>query len=337
MLIGSELKKSFVIERNFIGRPTKQITAVDGVSVAVKPGSTVAVVGESGCGKSTLAELILMLQTPDSGSVTLDGKNVTGANSAELRSIRRQLQVVFQDPYSSLDPSQTIGSALEEPLVIHRIGTPKERRERVQTALDRVGLGSITSVFERYPSEFSGGQRQRIAIARALIVEPKYVMLDEAVSALDVSTQAQVMSLLGQLQDESNLGYLFISHDLGVVRHLADEVAVMYLGKVVEAANVLDLYSTPRHPYTAALLASVPQPDPDRQRKRRALAVAGEPPDPADRPSGCAFHPRCPYAREVCAEQQPELRVVGDTQVACHFADELQLAGADPKVSPMSS
>lgn len=325
MLVGTDLRKTFVTERNLFGKPVNQITAVDGVSVTVTPGSTIALVGESGCGKSTMAELMLMLQTPDSGSVTLEGKELVTARGSDLRRIRRELQVVFQDPYSSLDPSQTIGDALMEPLVIHKVGTSTERRDKVHTVLERVGLGNISSVFERYPSEFSGGQRQRIAIARALVLDPQYVLLDEAVSALDVSTQAQVMNLLSELQGERNLGFLFISHDLGVVRHLANEVAVMYLGKIVEYARVETLYRSPKHPYTAALLTSVPKPDPRHQRERRTLSVSGEPPDPASRPTGCAFHPRCPYAQPICLTDIPPLRELGGTQVACHFAEELNL------------
>lgn len=327
MLKGTNLTKTFTIERDILGRSVKQITAVDGVSIQVEPGHTVAVVGESGCGKSTLAELILLLQRPDSGTVELDRQNLTSANASTLRRIRRELQVVFQDPYSSLDPSQTIGSALAEPLVIHRVGNKADRQDRVKAALQRVGLDTISSILERYPSEFSGGQRQRIAIARALIVEPKYVMLDEAVSALDVSTQAQVMALLEQLQDESQLGYLFISHDLAVVRHLADEVVVMYLGKVVEAAGVSSLYADPKHPYTATLLSSVPRPDPKQQRDIPKLSASGEPPDPAQRPGGCAFHPRCPFAQAICSNEEPELRQVGNSLVACHFAENLDLVG----------
>jgi oligopeptide/dipeptide ABC transporter ATP-binding protein len=326
MLIAEDLRKTFVTDRNLVGRTTSTITAVDGVSVSLSPGSTLAVVGESGCGKSTLAELMLLLQQPDSGSVTLDGEQLVGLSPARLRSVRRALQVVFQDPYSSLDPTQTIGSAIEEPLVVNKVGARSERHERVRDAMSLVRLPSTRDALSRYPSEFSGGQRQRIAIARALVVDPRYVVLDEAVSALDVSTQAQILELLRELQVERDLGYLFISHDLAVVRRLASEVAVMYLGRVVEQAPVGDLYAKPLHPYTAGLLRSVPHPDPRRARLRVVDAtIEGEPPDSAARPTGCAFHPRCPHATALCVAEDPQLRAVGDRVVACHHAEDLDL------------
>jgi oligopeptide/dipeptide ABC transporter ATP-binding protein len=327
MLIAEDLTKTFVTGRNLVGQATSSITAVDGVSVALRPGRTLAVVGESGCGKSTLAELMLLLQQPDSGSVTLDGEELVGVAPARLRALRRSLQVVFQDPYSSLDPTQNIGSALEEPLVVNKVGARRERLERVQAALSLVRLPSTADALSRYPSEFSGGQRQRIAIARALVVDPRYVVLDESVSALDVSTQAQILELLRDLQVERDLGYLFISHDLAVVRRLADEVAVMYLGRVVEQAPVAELYRRPRHPYTAGLLRSVPHPDPRRARLHAADAtIDGEPPDPAARPSGCSFHPRCPHATALCVEEDPVLRPLAGGTVACHHAEELDLS-----------
>ena len=330
MLVGEDLRKTFVTKRNVFGRPRSTITAVDGVSVELAPGSTLAVVGESGCGKSTLAELMLLLQQPDSGSVTLDDEELVGASASRLRSVRRALQVVFQDPYSSLDPNQTIGGALEEPLAVNRVGSRSERRDRVRESLSLVRLPSSVETLSRYPSEFSGGQRQRIAIARALVVEPRYVVLDESVSALDVSTQAQILELLAELQSQRNLGYLFISHDLAVVRRLASEVAVMYLGRIVERAAVGDLYHRPRHPYTAGLLRSVPHPDPRRARLRSDDGIAGEPPDPAARPTGCAFHPRCPHATERCVTEEPELRRIGEATVACHHAEKLDLAPSVP-------
>ncbi len=332
MLAASGLRKSFVLQRDPLGRTQKTMTAVDHVDLEVRPGTTLALVGESGCGKSTTAELVLQLQEPDEGSVTLDGVELTGMGTRKLRAFRRRVQPVFQDPYSSLDPSQTIGAGLAESLRIHKLGTRSERTARARDVLDRVGLAPSGRVLDRYPGEFSGGQRQRIAIARALIVEPDYVVLDEAVSALDVSTQALVLALLDDLQRDRGLGYLFISHDLGVVRHIADDIAVMYLGRVVERGPAATVYEHPLHPYTSALLDAVPEPDPELQRRRRArrLAARGEPPDPAQRPSGCAFRTRCPYAQQRCEAEVPELRLVSGRSVACHFAETIGYADPSP-------
>ncbi|MAT04224.1 MAG: peptide ABC transporter ATP-binding protein [Acidimicrobiaceae bacterium] len=325
MLEATSLDKSFVVERDALGRVRRSLHAVDDVSLRVEPGRTLALVGESGCGKSTTAELILQLQAPDAGSVVLDGQELTGMPSKLLRATRRRIQPVFQDPYSSLDPSQTIGSGLNELLAIHGIGSSRERVERAQRVLERVGLPSDPRALSRYPGEFSGGQRQRVAIARALIVEPDYVVLDEAVSALDVSTQALVLQLLIDLQRERELGYLFISHDLGVVRHLAHDVAVMYLGQIVEHGPAEQIYKRPSHPYTRALLDAVPDPDPDFQhaRRTRRIVVSGDPPDPTQRPAGCSFRLRCPFAHEVCAQEDPSLSEFDGRLVACHFASDV--------------
>jgi oligopeptide/dipeptide ABC transporter ATP-binding protein len=341
MLRGTDLRKSFVLERDVFGRARRTMTVVDGVSLEVRPGETVGVVGESGCGKSTTAELLVLLQQPDAGTVELDGEVLSGAEPARLRRARRHLQIVFQDPYSSLDPTQAVGSALAEPLRAHRIGDRAAQRDRVRAILERVGLPSDDQMLQRYPAEFSGGQRQRLAIARALVVEPRYVVLDEAVSALDVSTQAQILQLLRDLQRDLGLGYVFISHDLGVVRHVADVVVVMYLGRIVERGPVRDLFRRPAHPYTAALLRSVPVTDPAKQRRRRATILAGEPPDPAHRPAGCSFHPRCPHARPVCAQEPVTLREVDGRWVACHRAEEIAVsvatsASVAPEPSPVA-
>jgi peptide/nickel transport system ATP-binding protein len=341
MLRGIELRKSFVLERDLFGRPRRTMTVVDGVTLEVRPGETVAVVGESGCGKSTTAELLVLLQRPDGGEVELDGVALSAAPAAQVRRARRHLQIVFQDPYASLDPTQAIGSALAEPLRAHHLGDRAAQRARVREMLERVGLPTDESMLQRYPAEFSGGQRQRLAIARALVLEPRYLVLDEAVSALDVSTQAQILQLLEELQRDLGLGYVFISHDLGVVRHIADVAVVMYLGRIVERGPVGELFRRPAHPYTAALLRSVPVTDPAVQRQRRTVILSGEPPDPAHRPAGCSFHPRCPHARPVCAEQPVALREVDGRWVACHRAEEIAasvatFANAEPASSTVA-
>lgn len=323
MLKGTELRKSFVTRRDLLGRPVERIEVVRSVSLEVRRGETLALVGESGSGKSTTAELMLMLQEVDSGRVEVDGVDVTAADRGDLRRLRRKLQVVFQDPYASLDPTQNVISAMTEPLRVHRLGSASDRRESAKEKLTQVGLPLDDDGLKRYPAEFSGGQRQRLAIARALILEPDYLVLDEAVSALDVSTQAQILELLGHIRDEKALGYLFISHDLGVVRHVADLVAVMYLGEIVELAPAAELYRAPLHPYTAALVGAVPFPNPAIQRARRASLPVGEPPDAANRPDGCSFRARCPHAAPVCSDEAPVLRVVDDRRVACHFAEAM--------------
>jgi len=298
------------------------VRAVDGVDLEIRRGETLGLVGESGCGKSTLARLITALLPVTAGKITFDGQDITKLRGRRLRRIRQKMQMIFQDPYASLDPRMTVGDILQEPLDNFGIGSVGHRRRRVQELLRLVGLNP--NFTNRYPHEFSGGQRQRIGIARALALNPSFIVCDEAVSALDVSIQAQIINLLQDLQKEFQLTYLFIAHDLAVVRHLSDRIAVMYLGKVVETANRNDIYERPQHPYTKALLSSIPVPDPKVERERAPITLKGEIPSPVNPPSGCRFHTRCPIARApgVCAEQEPALEAHGaaDQVAACHFA-----------------
>jgi peptide/nickel transport system ATP-binding protein len=310
-------------QRGGLFAPVRTVKAVDGVSIAIDAGETLGLVGESGCGKSTLGRAILRLHEPTSGRVTIDGTDVTALPAGPLRAFRRRAQIIFQDPYASLNPRMTIGQTLAEPLEVH--GLHRDRRQaRVAELLERVGLRAEMAA--RYPHEFSGGQRQRIGIARALAVEPKFIVADEPLSALDVSIQAQIVNLLVDLQAEQQLTYLFISHDLKIVEHLCDRVAVMYLGRIVELATAERLYGRPLHPYTQALLSAVPVPDPARKRQR--ILLEGDVPSPTSPPSGCAFHPRCPlYAKkgqpEICRTQSPSLEDRGAGHpAACHFAGE---------------
>jgi len=300
------------------------VRAVDGVDLEIRRGETLGLVGESGCGKSTLARLITALLPVTAGKITLDGQDITRLRGGRLRRIRRKMQMIFQDPFASLDPRMTVGDILQEPLDNFGIGTGRDRRNRVQELLRLVGLNPNFN--NRYPHEFSGGQRQRIGIARALAVNPSFIVCDEAVSALDVSIQAQIINLLQDLQYEFNLTYLFIAHDLAVVRHLSDRIAVMYLGKVVETADRNDIYDRPQHPYTKALLSSIPVPDPAVERERALISLKGEIPSPVNPPSGCRFHTRCPIARVpgVCSEVEPLLEPHGarDQSAACHFAGQ---------------
>jgi oligopeptide transport system ATP-binding protein len=297
------------------------VRAVDGVDLEIRRGETLGLVGESGCGKSTLARLITALLPVTAGKITLDGQDITRMRGRSLRRIRRKMQMIFQDPFASLDPRMTVGDILQEPLDNFGIGTGRDRRNRIQELLRLVGLNPNFN--NRYPHEFSGGQRQRIGIARALAVNPSFIVCDEAVSALDVSIQAQIINLLQDLQHEFNLTYLFIAHDLAVVRHLSDRIAVMYLGKVVETADRNDIYDRPQHPYTKALLSSIPVPDPAVERERALITLKGEIPSPVNPPSGCRFHTRCPIARVpgVCSEVEPLLEPHGarDQSAACHF------------------
>ena len=304
------------------------VRAVDGVDFSIGRGETLGLVGESGCGKSTTGHALLRLITPTAGRVSFDGQDVLALGPGELRQMRRRMQIVFQDPFASLSPRLTVGQIVAEPLEIHGMGANRREREaRVATLLDQVGLPAAAA--RRFPHEFSGGQRQRIGIARALALDPDLILLDEPVSALDISVRAQVVNLLQDLQERRGLAYLFIGHDLGLIHHVARRVAVMYLGRIVETAPASELYRNPRHPYTRSLLASVPIADPTRRRERAPLE--GDPPSPVDIPSGCRFRTRCPYAQPVCAEKDPPLAPVADSSApashrsACHFADMLPM------------
>jgi dipeptide transport system ATP-binding protein len=294
------------------------LKAVDGASFTLDRGKTLAVVGESGCGKSTLARLVTMIEPPTSGSLNIAGKDIVGANFETLRGLRPKVQIVFQNPYGSLNPRQKIGDILEEPLLVNTKLTKASRFEKASAMMVSVGLRP--EHYERYPHMFSGGQRQRIAIARALMLEPEVLVLDEPVSALDISIQAQILNLLADLQEQHNLAYLFISHDLSVVRHIADEVMVMYLGRVVEQGTRDAIFTNPNHPYTKALLSATPAPDPTRKRDR--IILKGELPSPLNPPSGCTFHPRCPIAFEKCKTLSPVLEQHGNSFAACHALEE---------------
>ncbi|MEE8272385.1 MAG: peptide ABC transporter ATP-binding protein [Alphaproteobacteria bacterium] len=304
-------------------RPAATLKAVDGVAFDLTPGKTLAVVGESGSGKSTLARLVTLIEPPTSGDLTIAGVDVTAQTRAQARDLRKAVQMVFQDPFGSLNPRQKIGSILEEPLVINTSTPRAERRDQAHAMMAKVGLRP--EHYTRYPHMFSGGQRQRIAIARALMLHPRILVADEPVSALDLSVQAQVLNLMMDLQAEFDLAYLFISHDLGVVRHLADEVLVLYLGRPVEQGPSNAIFARPRHPYTIALLGSTPTVDPAHRRKR--IVLKGEMPSPLNPPSGCAFHGRCPHATDVCSQERPPLRMVEDRKVACHHAETIGASG----------
>jgi oligopeptide/dipeptide ABC transporter ATP-binding protein len=295
------------------------LRAVDGVDLEIGEAETVGLVGESGCGKSTLARAITRLVPISSGTLRYQGQDVTSTNGRRLRDLRRQVRIVFQDPYGSLNPRMSVGQIVAQPLHIHRVGRPGERAGRVGHLLETVGLDA--SAASRYPHEFSGGQRQRVGIARALALDPALIVLDEPVSALDVSIQAQILSLLRRLRDEMGVSYLFISHDLAVVRHLADRVAVMYLGRIVELGTRDDVFDRPRHPYTRALLSAVPDPDPTTRDDRTRIRLGGEPPDPADPPSGCRFRTRCWKADEQCEAVEPVLRGDNHHAFACHHPE----------------
>ncbi|SDG65489.1 dipeptide ABC transporter ATP-binding protein [Roseospirillum parvum] len=319
VLEAGELTRHYQVRgQGLFGKPAT-VHALDGASFTLTPGRTLAVVGESGCGKSTLARLLTMIEPPTSGRLVIDGLDLTKAGKAERAALRRTVQIVFQDPYGSLNPRQRVGDILAEPLKINTDLTADQRRQRVVEIMDQVGLRR--EFFDRYPHMFSGGQRQRIAIARALMLDPRILVLDEPVSALDVSIQAQVLNLLADLQERLQLAYLFISHDLSVVRHIADEVMVMYLGRPVEHAPRDALFGNPRHPYTRALLSATPSADPDQRRQR--IRLSGELPSPLNPPPGCPFHPRCPLANERCHQEIPAaLDVPGHGLAACHAVEE---------------
>jgi oligopeptide transport system ATP-binding protein len=323
----SDLAKHYPVKSGLVvARQVGSVRAVDGVSFSVDRGETLALVGESGCGKSTTARLALRLIEPSAGSIRFDGQDVTRIGGAALRALRRRAQIVFQDPYASLNPRLNVGDAIAEPMVVHGIGNAVERRARVEELLGLVGLAPYHAA--RFPHEFSGGQRQRIGIARALSMQPELIVCDEPVSALDVSIQAQVVNLLKDLQRRFGLAYLFIAHDLAVVKHVADRVAVMYLGRIVEVAPKRALFATPRHPYTRALLAAIPHPDPER--RGRVSPLGGDVPSPMAIPPGCRFHTRCPSAAEICRREDPPLRVLGQGhQVACHLTESLPEVTAD--------
>jgi oligopeptide/dipeptide ABC transporter ATP-binding protein len=324
LLTVADLKMYFPVYGGVMRRRVAQVYAVDGVSFAINSGETLGLVGESGCGKTTVGRTILRLYQPTAGQLLFDGRNLMALDRRRLQAVRRDMQIIFQDPFESLNARHTIQEILEEPFRIHRIGTPAERRERIGRLVERVGLSPKT--LGRFPHEFSGGQRQRIGIARAIALEPRLVVCDEPVSALDVSIQSQIINLLLELQRDMGLTYLFIAHDLSVVKHISDCIAVMYLGRIVEYADADALYRVPGHPYTRALISAIPIPDPDSRKDQQVLT--GDVPSPINPPSGCHFRTRCPYAIERCRDEIPRLRPVPDTpdgkhQAACHRLEDI--------------
>jgi oligopeptide/dipeptide ABC transporter ATP-binding protein len=330
LLVVDDVKKYFPITRGIIfQKEIASVKAVDGVSFSIKPGETLGIVGESGCGKSTLARCIMRLLDTTDGKITFEGRDITALSRPAMRPIRREMTMIFQDPYASLNPRKRVGFIIGEPLEVHGLGTSAEVRRRVQELLEVVGLNP--EHYNRFPHEFSGGQRQRIGVARALAVNPKLIVCDEPVSALDVSVQAQILNLLKDLQDDFGLTYIFIAHDLNVVRHISDRVMVMYLGKVVEIASRDILYREPKHPYTGALLSAVPIANPELGRKREPIVLEGDVPSPVNPPSACHFHPRCPrFVEGHCDVEEPPLYPFGNGHVAaCHYALERWPMGAD--------
>jgi oligopeptide transport system ATP-binding protein len=317
-----DVKTHFPVQKGFLFKRTVgTVKAVDGVNLAVQEGEVLGLVGESGCGKSTLARTIMQLVPTTGGTVVLEGRNLTSSSTADIKLVRRDLQMVFQDPYASLNPRMTVFAALAEPLLVHQVCTGAEVTERVTELMKTVGLAP--RYMQKYPHEFSGGQRQRIAIARALALRPKVVVADEPVSALDVSIQAQILNLLAQLVRQMRLSLIFIAHDLSVVKHISDRVAVMYLGKIVELGRALDVIERPVHPYTRALVSAIPTPNPDAEKTRQRIVLPGDPPSPINPPVGCTFHPRCPYMQERCKAAMPPLIPFEQREVACIRAGEI--------------
>ncbi|QDO98661.1 ABC transporter ATP-binding protein [Ferrovibrio terrae] len=324
------LTKHFTASTNWFGRPISHVSAVDDVSFDLKPGETLSLVGESGCGKSTTGRLLLRLIEPTAGTIRFDGRDITTLTGTALRDLRREMQLVFQDPYASLNPRMTVAATLEEPLMLHGLVPPGKRKARVEELLNLVGLRA--SHARRYPHEFSGGQRQRIGIARALAVQPNLIVCDEAVSALDVSVQAQVLNLLKDLQARLGITMVFIAHDLAVVRHISQRIAVMYLGNIVEVAPAAELFARPQHPYTRALLSAIPVPQPGATRQR--IILTGDVPSPINPPSGCRFHTRCPFATDLCRQTKPATETTSEGHsVACHHWRDLPAAAPLPAES----
>lgn len=312
------LKKYFPIKKGLLGKKISYVKAVDNVSFTIKSGETLGLVGESGCGKTTTGRTVIKLYEPTEGKIYFEDKDITNLTGKEMMPIRRQMQMIFQDPYASLNPRMTVSDIVMESMIVHDMYTEKERRERVKELLDIVGLNSEQA--NRYPHEFSGGQRQRVGIARALAVEPKFIICDEPISALDVSIQAQIINTLEDLQKKYDLTYLFIAHDLSMVKHISDKIAVMYLGNMVEVAESNELYMHPQHPYTKALLSAIPIPNPDKSKEKKRIMLEGEVPSPIKPPRGCKFHPRCKYKKKICTEEQPILKDLGNNhKIACHL------------------
>jgi oligopeptide/dipeptide ABC transporter ATP-binding protein len=338
LLVVEDVKKHFPITRGIIfQKEIASVRAVDGVSFTIKPGETLGIVGESGCGKSTLARCIIRLLDTTDGRIWFEGRDITKLTRTNMRPVRREMTMIFQDPYASLNPRKRVGFIIAEPLEVHGLGTEKEVKTRVQELLEVVGLNP--EHYNRFPHEFSGGQRQRIGVARALAVNPKLIVCDEPVSALDVSVQAQILNLLKDLQDDFGLTYIFIAHDLNVVRHISDRVMVMYLGKVAEVAERHQLYAGPKHPYTGSLLSAVPIADPELGRQRQSIVLEGDVPSPVNPPSGCNFHPRCPRVQEGhCDVEDPPLYPFGSGHVAaCHYPLERWPMDADEMRRPTST